>query len=155
MTHAEAEQGQWLTQAELASRSGRSIAAVRSWVRRRREQSLLRTQRSNRGETQVWTTPELLVELGQAGDMADDAPSAMLADEAGELRHMLGRAEGELAAELRRSADLTATLVAEREAHRMLLEHERVRGDRLEAALAEARRPWLARVLDGLRRKGS
>ena len=25
---------------------------------------------------------------------------------------------------------------------------------RLEAALAEARRPWLARVLDGLRRKG-
>ena len=26
--------------------------------------------------------------------------------------------------------------------------------DRLEAALVEARRPWLARVLDGLRRKG-
>ena len=25
---------------------------------------------------------------------------------------------------------------------------------RLEAALAEARRPWLARVLEGLRRKG-
>ena len=26
---------------------------------------------------------------------------------------------------------------------------------RLEAALAEARRPWLARVLEGLRRRGS
>ena len=38
---------------------------------------------------------------------------------------------------------LTATLTA-----------ERARADRLEAALAEARRPWLARVLEGLRRKG-
>src|SRR3982750_3449176 len=61
-----AEPGQWLTQAELASRSGRGIAAVRSWVRRRREQGLIRTQRNNRGETQVWTTPALLAELGQA-----------------------------------------------------------------------------------------
>src|SRR3954469_15286808 len=84
-----AEPGQWLTQAELASRSGRSIAAVRSWVRRRREQGLLRTQRSNRGETQVWTTPDLLTELGQASDVADDIPAAVLADEFGELRHML------------------------------------------------------------------
>ena len=31
---------------------------------------------------------------------------------------------------------------------------ERARGDRLEAALAEARRPWLAKVIEGLRRKG-
>ena len=29
-----------------------------------------------------------------------------------------------------------------------------LRGDRLEAALAEARRPWLAKVLEGLRRRG-
>ena len=55
----------------------------------------------------------------------------------GELRHTLGRAQGELAAELRRSADLAATV-----------EH-------LRAELAEARRPWLARVLEGLRRKES
>ena len=38
---------------------------------------------------------------------------------------------------------------------RQALEHERTRGDRLEAELAEARRPWLAKVLEGLRRKGS
>jgi len=31
---------------------------------------------------------------------------------------------------------------------------ERARADRLEAVLAAARRPWLARVLEGLRRKG-
>jgi hypothetical protein len=34
---------------------------------------------------------------------------------------------------------------------REALEREQVCADRLEA---EARRPWLARVLDGLRRKG-
>ena len=60
------------------------------------------------------------------------------------MRHALGRAEGELAAEMRRNGDLAATLAV-----------ERARAERLEAALAEARRPWLARVLDGLRRKGS
>ena len=68
-------------------------------------------------------------------------------------RRVEGRAEGELAAELRRSADLTATLAAEREAHRMVLDQERARGDRLEAALAEARRPLLLRLVDGLRRR--
>ena len=39
-------------------------------------------------------------------------------------------------------------------AARAQLERELARGDRLEAALAEARRPWLAKVLEGLRRKG-
>ncbi len=30
---------------------------------------------------------------------------------------------------------------------------ERARGNRLEAALAEARRPWLARLIEAVRRK--
>ena len=37
---------------------------------------------------------------------------------------------------------------------RAALAKAEARADRLEAALVEARRPWLARVLDGLRRKG-
>ena len=60
----------------------------------------------------------------------------------------VARAEGELAAEQRRNAELVATLTA-------ALNKAETRADRLEAALAEARRPWLARVLEGLRRKGS
>jgi hypothetical protein len=59
-----------------------------------------------------------------------------------ELRHGLGRAEGLREAQAAHIATLTATL-----------DQERARGDRLEAALAEARRPWLARVLEGLRRR--
>ena len=44
---------------------------------------------------------------------------------------------------------------APRRCARPLSRARRARADRLEAALAEARRPWLARVLEGLRRKGS
>ncbi len=69
---------------------------------------------------------------------------AELQREVTELATVAASAKGELAAELRRSADLAATLAVERS-----------RADRLEAALAEARRPWLAKVLEGLRRKGS
>jgi hypothetical protein len=136
--------GQWLTLAELAERSGRDRTAVRSWVRRRHRAGQVRTQRNNRGETQVWATPELLAELGQDRDPADGLAETWPTEEMAELRHALGRAEGELTAELRHNVDLAATLAA-----------ERARADRLEAALAEARRPWLAKVIEGLRRKGS
>ena len=68
--------------------------------------------------------------------------SAALAQVA-ELRHGLGRAEGLREAQAAHIAALTVAL-AKAEA----------RADRLEAALVEARRPWLARVLEGLRRKG-
>ena len=61
------------------------------------------------------------------------------------------RAGGAAEGELRPSSgatpswrDLTAALA-----------RAEARADRLEAALAEARRPWLARVLEGLRRKGA
>jgi hypothetical protein len=59
-----------------------------------------------------------------------------------EVQLEAARLEERLAAAERREADLSATASA-----------ERVRGDRLEAALAEARRPWLAKVLEGLRRR--
>ena len=52
-----------------------------------------------------------------------------------ELRHGLGRAEGRAEAQAAHVATLAAAL-----------DGERARGDRLEAALAEARRRWLERV---------
>jgi hypothetical protein len=130
--------GEWLTLAELTGRTGRTPAAVRSWMRRRRKEGRLRTQRNNRGETQIWATAEHLAELGQGRDPGDDRISdpgvTGLLEEVAELRHALGRAEGELAAEQRRNAELVAPLTAA-------------------LAKAEARRPWLAKVIDGLRRR--
>ena len=84
--------------------------------------------------------------VGRPDDTADspagDPASGSAADPA-VLEAMLAaaRAEGAL-------AELRGTVAELRQA----LEHERVRGDRLEAALAEARRPWLAKVLEELRR---
>jgi hypothetical protein len=51
------------------------------------------------------------------------------------LAAQLGRAEGELAAELRRSADLVATITA------------------LRAELAEARKGWLVRLVEAVRKR--
>jgi hypothetical protein len=56
-------------------------------------------------------------------------------------------------AEAERDAAI-ATSAAKVEAAERVVTELRVRGDRLEAALAEARRPWLAKVIEGLRRKG-
>ena len=59
-----------------------------------------------------------------------------------ELLERAVRAEGELAAK--------DALVTEL---RHVLDQERARGDRLEAALAEARKPWLLRLLEAIRRR--
>jgi hypothetical protein len=89
-----------------------------------------------------------------------------LREEVADLREALGRseagrdaavaqaqAEGNLqAARAEAERDATRTTLADM---RQALDQERARADRLEAALLEARRPWLAKVLEGLRRKGS
>jgi chromosome segregation ATPase len=78
------------------------------------------------------------------GDSVMAEALAELQREVTELATVAAAAKGELAAELRRSSDLAAAL-----------SKAEARADRLEAALAEARRPWLAKVIEGLRRKGS
>src|SRR3712207_9493531 len=119
----EAEQGQWLTLAEIATRTGRHIDAIRSWAYRGRRSERLRTQKNNRHELQVWFTPELVPELAQGvasgalpsgpggGDGVTEAISGLrsridgLAKALAEARISQARAEGELAAEARRSTD--------------------------------------------------
>jgi hypothetical protein len=149
------EAGQWLTLAELASRTGRHIDAVRSWAQRGRRAGRLRTQKNNRHELQVWFTPEHEPELLQGAASVALAGSDGEAEALAELRSWLedtaealaearigqARLEGELAAEARRSADLVAAV-----------DRERDRADKLAAELAEARRPVLLRLLEALRR---
>ena len=87
---------------------------------------------------------ELLRRLFRVEERVDQWREELVA--AYEARLAQARAEGEVRA-VRAEGELAAT--------RAMLEREIARGDRLEAALAEARRPWLAKVLEGLRRKGS
>src|SRR4051794_6972410 len=147
--------GEWLTLAELTERTGRTPAAVRSWMRRRRKEGRLRVQRNNRGETQIWATTEHLAELDRGRDPGDDPAAPGLLEEVAELRHTLGRAEGELEAERRHSASLAGLLAEERVRADQIRAEHRTAVAELRAELAEARRPWLAKVLEGLRRKGS
>src|SRR3954454_350059 len=94
-----------------------------------------------------------------SGDIPPGRPREVeLLERIAALGERAAKAEGELAAEQRRNAELREALSPEAD-HPAL---ERVRGDRLEAealalarALAETRRPWLAKVLEALRRKGS
>ena len=156
----EADRGQWLTLAEIAARTGRHIDAVRSWAHRGRRTERLRTQKNNRHELQVWFTPELAPELATgtasvasftalAGDEVAAEAATELRARVDELTEALiqarvsqARAEGELAAEARHSADLRAAL-----------DHERARTDRLAVELAEARKGWLERLLEAVRRR--
>jgi hypothetical protein len=156
----EPDQGRWLTLAEIAARTGRHIDAVRSWAQRGRRSERLRTQKNNRHELQVWFTPELAPELA-TGNASSASVSALVDDEGTaeavtELRARverlnealvearIGRArgEGELVAEARRSADLNAAL-----------DHERAERAKLAAELAEARKGWLERLLEAVRRR--
>src|SRR3954447_9908603 len=143
------EPGAWVSVREAARRLGVTPKAVRD---RLKHGSLQARPKGNLGREVLLppgvTTRESDGELPEKkaatlpGETAGEV--AELLKEMAELCHALGRVEGELAAELRRSADLAAAL-----------DRERQEKASLRAELAEARRPWLARVLEGLSRKGS
>jgi hypothetical protein len=145
--------GQWLTLAEASQRLGASVDALRKRVRR----GQLETRRGNDGLVRVLVVGQ--PPSGQA--LADGQPEtghgladgrtgvdrlevelASVREELAEARERAAKAEGAFEAMSGRVQD-AASQLAKAEA----------RADRLEAALAEARRPWLAKVLDGLRRR--
>ena len=142
----------WLPLAEAASRLGTTVDALRHRIRLEQ----VRARKDNHGR---WT---VLVdgELSASGTLDHDQPSANgqlapgqppasgpLADERATARLLLELEEAREAGERWRLAAEEARLEAA--SLRARLEER----DRLEAALAEARRPWLARVIEGLRRR--
>jgi hypothetical protein len=135
----EAGAGQWLSQSEAALRLGWKLNRVIS----ARRSGRLQARKSNKGEWLVLVPAGAEAEPEPGPDPAEADLVAELREELAELRHILGRAEGRADAMQQQIAAQTDMLAA-----------ERARADRLEAALAEARRPWLAKVLEGLRRKG-
>src|SRR4051812_24188233 len=141
---------QWLTVSEAASRLGWHPDRVKSALRRGR----LQARKNNAGERVVLVPATMPARVNGSAVSRPDAPANGSADDPAtgpaadtaviEAMLAAARAEGAL-------TELRGTVAELRQA----LEHERVRADRLEAALAEARRPWLARVLEGMRRRRS
>jgi hypothetical protein len=153
----------WLRPVEAATRLGITPDAVRTRVRR----GTLEARPGNDGRLRVLVARVVsATTTGHDTDLSPDGrhgPATATEHDADTTRHdgdrspdwrllaeeegrRAARAEGELAAEQRRNAELVATLTA-------ALTKAEIRADRLEAALAEARRPWLAKVLEGLRRR--
>ena len=164
----EPELATWLTLPQLAEVTGRHIDAVRTWAHRRRKQGRHSWRKNNRAMLMVEATPEVLAELKQATDEVNEAAGTAVNDaasppyramnEADEFRELQNRIEGLLERAARAEAERDAagaTHAAETTLLHEALAKAEARADRLEAALAEARRPWLARVLEGLRRRGS
>jgi hypothetical protein len=146
----------WLTLDEAGQQLGLSKDALRKRIARGRLEARLGNDGTTRvlvtsatppgpgldGFGQVLDSPELVrlaVQLDDALERLEGTARDLM-----EARERAARAEGAAEALSGRVQDLSGVLSA-----------ERARGDRLEAALAEARRPWLAKVLEGLRRKGS
>src|SRR4051794_34240499 len=122
----------------------------------------LERRKGNAGQWLVRLPTGGLTGSDRGGDAVSDAGLAEvvaeLKEEVTELRVALARSEAghdAALAQVRAEGDARAAKAeAELEAARAMLSQERTRADRFEAALAEARRPWLAKVIEGLRRKG-
>src|SRR4051794_35158743 len=145
-----------LTLAEAGKRLGRHPEALRALVRRHR----LPARRDNLGRLLLRLADLSGPEHARPAHPAapehahparpDPAELLELREGLAEERVARARLEGELVA---RDALLAAKDALAGELREALARAE-ARAARLEAALAEARRPWLARVLEGLRRKG-
>ena len=137
---------EWITLGDFARRLGIARASVYGRIKR----GTLDAKRANRGGYLVpWPPPDhdgsgdrAAAAALQDSDGRDDG-SATVAYDVAALQIEVARLEERLIASERREGELVAALTK-----------AETRADRLEAALAEARRPWLARVLEGLRRKG-
>jgi hypothetical protein len=128
----------WVGLTEAGRMTGRHPDALRAMIRRGK----LQGRKNNAGQWLVQIPPGMLAESDSADDPDMAGVVAELRDELLEARVAGARAEAERDSAVGNLADARATI-----------ERERARADRLEAALAEARRPWLARVLEGLRRR--
>jgi septal ring factor EnvC (AmiA/AmiB activator) len=150
--------GTWLTLSETSSRLGWHLNKVKSAVRRGR----LQARKNNAGNRLVLVPATLLeaasddtadVATGMAEDDVSGDATAALLEALGNARERAARADGRAEALLAAVSELRETHAAERSRLEQLLAVERTRADRLEAALLEARKPTLLRLLEAFRRR--
>src|SRR4051794_10450002 len=151
-----AEAGTWLTYSEAAKATGELPDKLRRMVRDGKLTA--RTpQESNDRKWRLLIPPHMLREgqaAGQGEGHGEAEALAMLRDELAEARERAAKAEGLAEARGEASTALAAALAkAEALADQLRAEHRTTVAE-LRSELAEARRPWLAKVIEGLRRKG-
>jgi transposase-like protein len=132
------EPGRWLAIEAAARRLGVVPKTVRNWI----EDDKIRWRPTGNRGREVWVPDDW---------QSRDRPGSEPDPEMVELKVQVARLEERLAASERERDLLRTVLEQSREQTRTT----EARADRLEVALAEARRPWLLRLVEGLRRKGS
>jgi hypothetical protein len=142
--------GTWLTINEAAKATGWMPDKIRSDRRRGRLQS----RKNNAGEWLVLIPPDVASSHadGHANGHAMAELPAWLIEELAELRERLGHAEGLAASRAEHIAGMAASMAGERASMAESLAKAEARAERLEAALAEARKGWLERLLEAFRR---
>jgi K+-transporting ATPase c subunit len=137
---AESETGEepWLSLAEAGRRTGRHPDALRAMIRRGR----LTGRKGNAGQWLVQVPTGLVSE----SDSAEDPDMAELREEVADLRVAVARAESERDSQ-------TAERVRERETLQAVITDLRAERDRLTGELTEARKGWLERLLEAVRRR--
>jgi hypothetical protein len=138
----------WLPLSEAASRMGLTVDGLRSRIRR----GLVTTRRGNDRRLLVPISTDVLAnghdQDEQVHDRIHDRPAVDhelfddLHAQLAELRVALARAEERLAAGERRETDLQG-----------LVTHLRTEQAKLATELAEARKGWLERLLEAIRRR--
>src|SRR3954451_12029808 len=126
--------------AEAASRLGLHPSALRSRIRR----GLATAKKGNDGRILVEVMANARPDHGEVVTTPEDELRAEVDFMRGQLevaRVAMAKAEAERDAAI-------ATSVAKVDAAERIVAELRARGDRLEAQLAEARKPWLAKVLE-------
>jgi hypothetical protein len=161
MAEAAAESGQWLTQTEAAARLSWHIERVKAAARRGR----LERRKNNQGQWLVLVTAELLPRAaygsgngnapGTYGDSHADAQGAAhgIGEPAQGDAHAMALAMAELREELTEARVAAAHAEGKATVLVAALEYERAERSRLAAELAEARKGWLERLIEAVRRR--
>src|SRR3954468_4571879 len=151
--------GDWVTIADAARRLGVTPKAIRN----RLERSTLEWRPAGNRGREVLIRPEMEPGDGPGDPSGDDQENGLgtgpemvsLMVQVARLEERQAATEAQARAEVEALRGQLEVEIAARNAVieqvREALAIERARGDRLEAALAEARRPLLLRLVDGLR----
>ena len=141
------EAASWLDKRQAA----RVLGLSADGVRKRAIRGLIEHRKANDGTLRYLIPADMVEEVSKNRPQTSAETSSPVSGQAADTALLVenARLAERLAAEERRSTELQDALAE----LRAVLEREQARGDRLEVALVEARKGWLERLLEAVRRR--
>ena len=141
------EAASWLDKRQAA----RVLGLSADGVRKRAIRGLIEHRKANDGTLRYLIPADMVEEVSENRPQTSAETSSPVSGQAADTALLVenARLAERLAAEERRSTELQDALAE----LRAVLEREQARGDRLEVALVEARKGWLERLLEAVRKR--